>query len=474
MVVQLWYNQEQARREERQEVRGIRRRGISFGTVFMLLITIGVAGACAVVLPRLAGNMEQRIDTQQIANAITSSLDLPELSLSDIPIFPKPADTVNTATVPPGALTVNTPTDTQAPSVTPDLSVTPAPGPRIFTLTAAGTVTFDSDIRKAAYSSESKTYDYTPSFALINQGFSSDICLATLENTLLSDGKLSDVNVTADVLAGLASAGLDMLALGHDHILDLGLAGLAQTAAAVRSAGFTVLGVQGEKQEAQSASIVNLNGVQVAFLHYADMMSNAGKRAIQAEDCAFAVPAYQPEVVAADIQSARGQGAQVVIVMIHWDSGSQNKATQEQQNIAQSVADAGADILLGAHSKVVLPIVYLTGNRPDGTKRPTLVCYSLGALLTGSRSSANIAGMLLHLNISFDPASGMVAFDKVEYTPTYIWRYKENGHYVYQVIASNQKAPENMDTSQRDVMQRALDRINKQMMDSPAKLRVAE
>lgn len=454
-------------------MRGVRRRGISFGTVFMLLITIAVAGACAVVLPRLAGNMEMRIDTQQIANAITSSLDLPELTLSDIPIFPKPADTESAATMPPGAITMNGGAVIQAPTITSNPSVTPAPGPRTFTLTAAGTMTFDSEIRKAAYSSESKTYDYTPSFALINQGVSSDLCLATLENTLVNDGKLSDVNVTADVLAGIASAGLDMLALGHDHILDLGLEGLNKTAAAVRNAGFTALGIQTEKQETQSPLIINLNGVQVAFLHYTDMMSNAGKKAIKAEDCAYAVPAYQPEVVASDIQAARSQGAQVVIVMIHWDSGSQNKATQEQQNIAQSVADAGADILLGAHSKVVLPIAYLTGNRPDGTKRPTLVCYSLGALLTGSRSNSNIAGMLLHLNISLDPASGVVAFDKVEYTPTYIWRYKENGHYVYQVIASNQKAPESMDTSQRDVMQRALDRINKQMMDSPAKLRVA-
>jgi poly-gamma-glutamate synthesis protein (capsule biosynthesis protein) len=439
----------------------------------MLLITIAVAGACSVVLPRLAGNMEQRIDTQQIANAITSSLDLPELSLSDIPIFPKPADTLDATTAPQDAKNMNASTETQAPADTPDPSVTPAPGPRTFTLTAAGTAAFDTDIRKAAYNSESKTYDYTPSFALINQEFSSDLSLATLENTLVNGGKLSDVNVTADVLSGLASAGLDMLALGHDHILDLGLEGLNETAAAVRSAGFTVVGIQTENQQAQSALIVNLNGVQVAFLHYTDMMSNAGKKAIKAEDCAYAVPAYSQEAVATDIQAARGQGAQVVIVMMHWDSGSQNKPTQEQQNIAQSVSDAGADILLGAHSKVVLPIVYLTGNRPDGAKRPTLVCYSLGALLTGSRSNANIAGMLLHLNISFDPASGMVAFDKVEYTPTYIWRYKESGHYVYQVILSNQKAPENMDTNQRDVMQRALDRINKQMTDSPAKLRVA-
>ncbi len=454
-------------------MRGIRRRGISFGTVFMLLMTIAVSVACAVVLPRLAGNMDQRIDAQQLANAITSSLDLPELSLSDIPIFPRAASTGNAVATPPGALSMEGAQATQAPVDVNAAAVTPAPAQSTFTLTAAGTAAFDADIRKAAYYSESKTYDYSPSFALISREFASDLCLATLENTLVDNGKLNDINVTADVLTGLASTGLDMLSVGHEHILDLGLAGLTQTAAAVRSAGFTALGVQTEKQEAQGPLIVTLNGVQVAFLHYADVMSNAGKRAIKAEDCAYAVPAYHPEAVASDIQAARGQGAQVVIVLIHWDSGSQGKVAKDQQEKAQAIADAGADILLGAHSEVVLPVAYLTGNRPDGTKRPTLVCYSLGALLTGSRSSANIAGMLLHLKISFNAASGVVAFDKVEYTPTYVWRYRESGRYIYQVIASDQKAPENMDTKQRDVMQRALERINKQLADSPAKLRVA-
>ncbi len=451
----------------------MRRRGISFGTVFMLLMTITVAGACAIVLPRLAGNMEQRIDAQQIANAITSSLDLPELSLSDIPIFPQPANTNKATATPPGLLPAESAVGLQASVSTPAPSATQAPSQRTFTITAGGTVAFDADIRKAAYHSESKTYDYIRPFGLIGREFGSDLCLVTLENTLVDNGKLNDINVTADVLDGLASAGLDMLALGHEHILDLNLDGLLQTAAAVRKAGFTALGVMTDKQEAQSPLVLNLKGVQVAFLHYADIMSSAGKKAIKAEDCAYAVPAYQPEAVAADIKAARSQGAQVVIVLIHWGAAGQGKVTREQQEKAQAIADAGADILLGAHSEVVQPIVYLTGNRQDGTKRPTLVCYSLGALLTGSRDSGNIAGMLLQLQITFDPAAGMVAFDKVQYTPTYIWRYRESGRYIYQVMASDQTAPENMDTSQRDVMQRALDRINKLLADSPAKLRPA-
>ncbi len=453
---------------------GIRRRGISFGTVFMLLMTIAVAGACAVVLPRLAGNMGQGVDAQQLANAITSSLDLPELSLSDIPIFPQIANKGHTTAVPTGVLSAEGVGTAQVVLQTPAPTVTPAQAQSTFTLTVAGTVAFDSNIRKSSYYSESKTYDYRVPFALLGHEFGSDLNVATLENTLVDNGKLNDINVTADVLAGLASAGLDMLALGHEHILDLGFEGLNKTAAAVRNAGFSVLGVQPEKQETQSALIVNLHGVQVGFLHYADVMSNAGKRAIKAGDCAFAVPAYQEEKVAADIAAARRQGAHVVIVLIHWGSDGLSKVTQDQQVMAQAIADAGADILLGTHNEVVLPIVYLTGNRPDGTKRPTLVCYSLGALLTGSReSSAKLAGMLLHLQIKFDMTSGMVDFEKVEYTPTYIWRYRENGRYVYQVIASNKAAPDNMDTKQRDVMERALERVNKQMADSPAKLRVA-
>ncbi len=452
---------------------GMRRRGISFGTVFMLLLTAAVALACAAVLPRLAGNMDQGFDAQQLANAITSSLDLPELSLADIPIFPKPAAPNTPSATPPGFAAADGVLPAQPPAVTPAPSATNAPAKRTFTLTAAGTAAFDADIRKAAYHSESKTYDYAPPFAMIGQAFNSDLCLLTLENTLADNGKLNDINVTADVLAALANAGLDMLALGHEHILDLGLDGLAKTAAAVRNAGFTAIGVQTDKQETQNALIMDLNGVRVAFLHYADIMSSAGNRAIKKEDCAYALPAYQPEKTAADIAAARGQGAQVVIVLIHWGQDNQSKVTGDQQQKAQAIADAGADILLGAHSETVLPIAYLTGNRADGTKRPTLVCYSLGALLTGARESANIAGMLLHLQITFDPAAGVVAFDSVQYTPTYIWRYREDGRYVYQVIASDRAAPDKMDESQRNVMNRALERINKQLADSPARLRPA-
>ncbi len=451
---------------------GYRRRGVSFGTVFMLLLTIVVAGSCIVVLPRLAGNMDQRLDAQQLADAITGSLDLPALTLSEIPIFPKPAAEVKAGESAQGGVPSAMAALGQAQVTgTPEPSATQPPARRAFTLSVAGTISFDGGIRKSGYHSESKTYDFSGILSVIGQEFDGDISLATLENTLVDNGKLNEVNTTKDVLGDLAVSGLDMLSLGHEHILDLGFAGLQETAAAVSMAGFSVLGVKTDRQDTQSALVMDVQGVRVAFLHYSELISNAGKKAAKTDDCAFALPAYQPEAVAADIQAARAQGAQVVIVLMHWGTDEQTKVTSAMKQKAQAIANAGADMIFGAHGKVALPIEYLTGTRVDGTNHPALVCYSLGGLLTSSRNTPNIAGMILKLQIGFDQTAGMVSFDKVEFVPTYIWRLKENGQYVYQVIPSDRPAPETMDENQRGVMQRALERINKLLAESPAKPR---
>ncbi len=450
-----------------------RRRGISFGSVFMLLLTILVAGGCVVVLPKLAGNMNQRIDAQQLADVITSSLDLPQLSLSDIPIFPQTSKSDHETAAPAGYDTRET-IGVAGTGGTLVPTATPEPEKRTFTLAAGGTLSFDSGIRKAAYHNESKTYDFGRFLSEVSSEFDTDIALATLENTMVEDAKLNDINITKDVLRDLVPSGIDMLSLGHEHILDQGLDGLIETTSAVRMAGFSVLGVKTEREDAQNPLIVNIRGIQVAFLHYTDVVSNAGKKAIKAEDSAFALPQYDPQTMVEDIQAARSQGTQVVIVMMHWGSDNQSKVTVAMTKEAQAIADAGADIILGAHGQAVLPIAYLTGSRPDGTKRPTLVCYSLGALLTSSRDTPDVAGMLLKLQITFDPVADRVSFDRVQYVPTYIWRYKESGKYVYQVVASDKTVPEAMEKNQKDAMIKALDRINKLLADSPAKRIIRE
>lgn len=451
--------------------RGRKRRGISFGTVFILLITIAVIGFSSVLVPRIAGQTNQNIDAQQIVNVLSASLDLPPLTLSDIPIFQSATSDQGNLNVS-NDLTQNTSFSTAPPVNMETPTATPVPAKQTFTLTAAGSMAFAEGVRKGAYNSESKTYDYRPILTPLGSEMTGDLCLATLENTVASQAKISDINVTGDVLDGLKAAQLDMLALGHEHIMDYGLEGLVDTISAVRMAGFATLGVNMDAQDALVPNIVTLQGVKVAILHYTDLMTNTGKKKISSQNSAYAVSSFNMEKVAGDITGARSQGAQVVIVSLHWGSDSQTKATNDQREMAQHIADAGADVLLGANSLAALPIEYLTGNRADGTKRPTLVCYSLGTLITDDRSkSAYTASMLLHLKITHDPVTGAVSFDQVQFTPTYIWRYKEDGKYQYRVVASDLMPPEGMDESQQKAMQKALEQITNLLAESPAKIR---
>ena len=63
-----------------------KRRGVSFGTLVMLLLTCVVCVGCFTILPRLQGNTELHVDATQVFSNLTLEGTLPDLSLRDIPI----------------------------------------------------------------------------------------------------------------------------------------------------------------------------------------------------------------------------------------------------------------------------------------------------------------------------------------------------------------------------------------------------
>ena len=150
------------------------RRGISFGTVFMLAVTVVVLGMSGVILPRLLGTANVTVDVSGVFAALTLDESLPSLSLSEIPISDATqAPAVTEAPV--ELLPAATPTPSPVPTAT------PFPGGKV-TLTIGGSVNIDEAIRQSAYYSESKKYDFTEIMALLQDEMSSDLPLVPLEN----------------------------------------------------------------------------------------------------------------------------------------------------------------------------------------------------------------------------------------------------------------------------------------------------
>lgn len=439
-------------------------RGVSFGTIFMLAVTVMVVGLSAMTLPRLLGKANFDMDVSGAIAALSIDGAIPALNLTDIPI--------SDATVAPQETTPAVPEETETPRPSAAPTSTPIPGGTV-TLTLGGSVNIDDAIRKSAYYSDSRKYDFTEIMMLLHDEMRSDLTLVTLENITYDAANVSALNAPSAVMDMLADAGVDIVALGHPKALDKGLEGLRATIDAAQERGMTTLGAYKNQSDAEQLRVFTVNNVNVAFLHFTESVTGTGKAAIKADGVDYALPTIKVngavEAMLADVREAKTAGADVVIVTLNWGKVSASKPTAEQKNVAQQLADAGADVIIGAGSRVVQPITWLSTKDEAGAPRLTLCAWSLGSLLNESRKDGNVLGMLLQLQIYSDGKD--VSFQKVCYTPTYIWRYKQDSQYYYRIAVSDQPAPDGMSDDQIGYMEKALRNLEKYLGDSPVTLR---
>lgn len=447
------------------------RRGVSLGTVFMLLLTLIVLIGCAIVMPRLMGKANIHMEDRAMHSSTNLNDSLPELAMSDIPLA--------------GAATEAPTIVPLAATATPEPSVSAAPTPEItpepmfsgtVMLTFGGSINMDDLIRKSGFYSDSDKYDYTDNLALIADEMDSDITLVTLESITDPEGYARQVpNAPHEVMDMLASANVDIVALGYNRAFERGLEGASATIGQASMRGLETVGLFDSPEDAERIRIVEANGVRVAYLHYATAVTTTAKRKMNTDHAAFAQPVISvsngAEIIAADVERAREEGAHVVVVSINW-SGSDSITTTstKMKNFMQALADAGADVVIGAGTKAVKEVSWFMGNREDGSTHQMLCAWSLGSLLNGERNNGNVTGMLLHLQISVTGSN--VNFERVTYTPTYIWRFKSDDYYRYRVVASDQPAPGGMDETHANNASRAFQRLKETLGNSPVTLRI--
>jgi len=346
---------------------------------------------------------------------------------------------------------------------------TPAPTPVAFRLTAAGGVHVDNNVQKAMAGSDG--YRFTDLFSLLNGDIVADIAVMTLENTVVSMEKPSDINAPADIMAALKASGFHAVCLGHCDAFQSGLAGAVETREAAGEAGLLAYGVYGSRTQRDALTFVKVNGLSVALLSYQEEISVSGRKKLSDEELGYAYGELSLPVIISDIKRAGTLGAQVVIVSLCWGKAGAEKPTPEQRELAQAIADAGADVILGTHSGVLQPVEILAVDR-GGSPSQTLCAYSLGNLFSNDRKTrATISGILMHANVIYDSVTNTISFNQLSYTPTYVWRGKKEDKTVYAALPSDVTPPDYVLSDQQDVMQRSLALVQSVMYDSPFSIR---
>ena len=203
-----------------------------------------------------------------------------------------------------------------------------------------------------------------------------DVLAGNLECVISDQGRplLKSFNFRAPVGAvqALSSAGFDVLSLANNHSMDFGIDGLADMLARLREAGLNSVGAGADAEAAQAPVILERNGVHVAFLAYVSVPVE-GRTGFDTRSWAAGVekPGVawgEPDTIAKDVVAAKTL-ADVVVVLLHAGLETRFEVNTIQRTLAHAAVDAGASLVLGAHSHTLQPVERYKGG---------IIAYSLG------------------------------------------------------------------------------------------------
>ena len=428
--------------------RNTAQRKLSAGTVFMLALLIVVLCGSALVLGRLSSG---------------ASVDLSRLSMNVLDIREDPARDA--------ALQDDEPEPTpkkkkqSQKAALPEATPVPQGGADSFTLTVGGSISLSGEVRKNSRSTDSKVADYADVMMLLKHRIRSDVNGVFLENVLSDRYKASDVTAPTSASVLLTEAGFDMAACGFARAFANGQDGVVSTLKTLESKEIRVTGIRGEDYDA-SQEVRSIKGIQAAFLQYTSTVAQKTRRDMEKAGTSGMVPDADLNLITKEIASAREKGAEAVIVMLNWGKTAKDP-DRTQRTLAEGIAKAGADLIIGNGSHVPQGAEYFFGK--DGKK--VLCVWSLGTMLTGDRANIKrMSGYLLHVTVRRDGQGGVSIADP-EYTPLYTWRYKQDGRFYYRCVAADGKAPDGMDSEQRKLMEKAAETVANALKGSPVSAR---
>ncbi|MBK8986860.1 MAG: CapA family protein [Chloroflexi bacterium] len=187
----------------------------------------------------------------------------------------------------------------------------------------------------------------------------------------------------------LRGAGFDLLGLANNHSLDGGGEGLQTTAARLRQAGIVPIG---HPQNTNSAANFRIaNNIHLAFLALNTIPDPDFASPCLPFSLSACLPLWQDAIAAAKTE------ADAVIVSIHWGLEYEIRPSPTQEQIAQALLDAGADLIVGHHPHVAQPVAVVGAG---------VVAYSLGNFVFDQEMGETRHGLALH---AFFDADGLRA-----------------------------------------------------------------
>lgn len=243
-----------------------------------------------------------------------------------------------------------------------------------FTLCFAGDINFDENWATTQYlnTCENGIYDCIDP-ELISDMQQADIMWINNEFTYSDGGqplagKAYTFRANPDRVENLALLGVDIVGLANNHVYDYSKEALLDTFETLEQADIPYVGAGRTLAEASAPVYIEVDGKTVAFV--AASRAEKNKMTPQATDTEPGIlRCYDTTLFDEEIAEAN-ENADIVVALPHWGTEYSTDLEQVQVDTAKEYIEAGADVVIGAHTHCLqgfeyyneVPIVYSLGN----------------------------------------------------------------------------------------------------------------
>lgn len=258
---------------------------------------------------------------------------------------------------------------------------TEPPGPQpvaTATIGSSGDILIHKPVLRSAKQSDG-TYDFTSMFQYIKP-YASQMDYAAINVELaITDSGFDTAEmvfrVPSTLIDAVADAGYDLGLLANNHIGNGGTAGYKTTLKALADAGMDAVGLRGSTADKRYL-VKDVNGIKLGIVNYTyGTETNTGSVlntfSVNALDTFYGDMENQ-------IADMKAEGAEAIILYIHWGNEYFIEPNSSQEAIAQKMCELGVDVIIGGHPHKIQPVELITADNGNQT-----VClYSMGNILS--------------------------------------------------------------------------------------------
>lgn len=282
----------------------------------------------------------------------------------------------------------------------------------------------DALIHGAVYLDAKKSdgsYDFSSMFKMIKPIIQDYDLRYYNQESIIGGGKPSHyprLNSPKAIGEDLVDIGFNLVSLANNHAFDKGEDAIRYSNKFwKKQEGVITAGTYSSQKERDNIPVYVQNDIKFSFLSYT--VRTNGFKASKGNE--YLVNVYDKEQIKEDITKAKENGAEVIIVAMHWGNEYTHKPTKQQKNIAKYLSSLGVNLIIGTHPHVIQPIDYVEN---------TLVVYSLGNFISAQKvlGLEKIIGLLASVEIVVDEDSN-VTFENLNYQLLYTYYNSNNKNF---------------------------------------------